>query len=448
MNTTQDWLARLARNQGQLSHYENYRRNEALEILAHFNNTGTWADVSNHSNGFVREVAVRELCRQPSSEALAVLIERLNDWVPQVRDLAAEGLKHYLSPAHTQAWLSALEPLIALAAQRRVDHAQTLSTVRAMLQSVDCWNEVYADLLNRQGKAARYLFTLLLEAPEIPETLIRSALAHRELTVRLMAVSASLTLPATQSLPLLLDAMSRPGAKIRVRVLYALLPLLSDPKPVLREALIDASPAVRNLALWAAPRNDVDAHAFLTERLSQPLPASKQHWLGVLGLATELAVDLPERWHTPALRSTYVTVRQAATRLLRDDQLPELFEALNDPSEKVFAVAIAQLDKVSWPLLRIGLMTKLDTDWHELTLKRRRAIFGLVPTWQQLGYLLECLDTGHAGQTYWLGQIDAWCDRQYLVVDPVTPKTDRAAWQEKLRELTANGQIRWGTRLS
>ncbi|MBT9264076.1 PBS lyase [Pseudomonas sp. MG-9] len=448
MNTTQDWLARLVRKQGQPCTYEDYRRNEALEILSRLGNTGTWADVSNDSNGFVREVAVRELCRQPSPEALTVLIERLNDWVPQVRDLAAAGLKHYLSPAHTHAWLFALEPLMALAAQRRVDHGQTLSTVRAMLQSVDCRDEVYADFLNRQGKTARYLFTLLLENPEAPETLIRSALAHRESTVRLMAVSASLTLPKAQSLPLLLEAMSRPGARIRVRVLYALLPLLSDPKPVLREALLDVSPAVRNLALWAAPRNGVDPHTVLAERLSQPLPTAKQHWLGVIGLTAELAAELPERWHTPALRSACVTVRQAAARLLRDDQLPELFEALDDPSDKVFSAVIAQLDKVSWPLLRSALTAKLDGDWHELTLMRRRAIFRLLPTWQQLGYLLARLDTGHAGQTYWLGQIESWCDRQYLVVDPITPKTEREALREKLRALTAKGLIRSGTRLS
>ena len=448
MNTTQDWLARLADQQGQLSHYENYRRNEALEIFARVSNTGTWADVSNHSNGFVREVAVRELCRQPSPDALAALLERLNDWVPQVRDLAVEGLKRYLSPAHTQAWLSALEPLMTLAAQRRVDHGQTLSTVRAMLQSVDCWDEVYADFLNRQGKAARYLFTLLLENPKIPATLIRSALAHRELTVRMMAVAASLTLPAAQSLPLLLDAMSHPGGKIRVRVLYALLPLLTDPKPVLREALLDVSPAVRNLAIWAAARNEVDAHAVLTERLNQDLPTAKKHWLGVIGLATELAVELPERWHAAALRSTYVTVRQAATRLLRDDQLSELFEALDDPSEKVLAVAIAQLDKVPWPSLSTRLIATLDQDWHELTSKRRSAIFRLFPTWQQLGYLLKRLNTGQAGQIYWLGQIEAWRDRQYHVFDPVTPKTDRTAWQEQLRELTAKGLIRSGTRFS
>ncbi|MBT9263461.1 hypothetical protein KKQ10_01095 [Pseudomonas sp. MG-9] len=92
-------------------------------------------------------------------------------------------------------------------------------------------------------------------------------------------------------------------------------------------------------------------------------------------------------------------------------------------------------------------MPKLDQDWHELTSKRRSTIFRLVSRWQQLGYFLKRLDTGHAGQTYWLGQIEA-CDRQYLVVDPITPKTDRAAWQEKLRELTANGRIRSDTRLS
>lgn len=447
MNTTQDWLARLAQKQGQSSTYENYRRNEALEILTRLGNTGTWADVSNHSNGFVREVAVRELCRQPSPEALAVLIERLNDWVPQVRDLAAAGLQHYLSPAHTPAWLSALEPLMALAAQRRVDHGQTLSTVRAMLQSAECQDEVYADFLHRQGKAARYLFTLLLENPEDRETLIRSALAHRELTVRLMAVSASATLPAAQSLPLLLDAMSRPGGKIRVRVLYALLPLLSDPKPVLREALLDVSPAVRNLALWAAPRNDVDAHAVLTERLSQPLPTAKQHWLGVLGLTSELDSTLPEHWHAFALRSAFVTVRQAAARLLRDDHLPELFAALDDPSDKVFSVVIAQLDKVPWSLLIRGLTAKLDQAWHELPLTRRNAIFQLLPTWQQIGYLLGRLDTGRAGQAYWIGQIEWWCDRQYLTVDPVTPNAEREAMREKLRELTVKGLIRSGVRL-
>ncbi len=110
-------------------------------------------------------------------------------------------------------------------------------------------------------------------------------------------------------------------------------------------------------------------------------------------------------------------------------------------------MVVAQLDKVSWPLLRHGLIARLDRDWHELTLTRRRAIFRLLPTWQQIGDLLGRLDTGHAGQTYWLGQIESWCDRQYLIVDPVTPKAEREALREKIRQLTVKGLIRSGVRL-
>jgi hypothetical protein len=85
--------------------------------------------------------------------------------------------------------------------------------------------------------------------------------------------------------------------------------------------------------------------------------------------------------------------------------------------------------------------------WAELTLARRSAIFRLLPTWQQIAYLLGRLETGDAGQTYWIGQIEWWCDRQYLAVDPVTPKAEREALREKIRQLTVKGLIRSGVRL-
>lgn len=447
MSTTQDWLARLTRKQGQPDTYEDYRRNEALEKLARIGNTGTWAEASRDYNGFVREVAVRELSRQPSPEALAVLIERLNDWVPQVRDLAAEGLKAYLSSAHVQTWLSALGPLMALQAQRRIDHGPTLTAIRALLQSADCRDEVFADFLRQQGKAARYLLALLLEDTQATQTLLRGALVHRDSSVQLMAVIASQTIPAAQSLPLLLEALPGSGAKVRARMLYALLPLLPDPTPVLREALLDASPAVRNLALWAAPRHGIDAHAVLDERLHQQMPASRQPWLGVIGLATELAAQLPEHWRTAALCCACVSVRQGAVKMLGTEQSPELFAALDDPSEKVFAVAIAQLNEAPWPSIINDLTAKLDRDWHELTSTRRLAIFRLCPSWQQLKYLLGRLQTGCAGQAYWLEQINRWCDARGSVLDHVTPRAERDMVRKTLGELATTGRLRSGLHL-
>lgn len=442
MNAIKDWLDRQKRKQASGLSWADRRRNEALEMLAGVSSVQTWLELSSHDNGFVREIAVRELCRQPSPEALAALLERLNDWAPQVREVAAAGLEHYLHAAQAQALLFALKPLMALARRHRTDHGPTLLAARAVLQASGVRQEVYEHFLNAQGQVARYLFALLLEDNTEPQPLLRSALAHRELTVRLLAVAACQACPAEQARPLLLEALSRPGAKVRVTVLRALLPMLADPRPVVRMALLDASPAIRNLARWAATRHAVDARAVFSERLATPPPTGKREWLGVLGLASELDVALAQPWHTAALQSPCATVRQAAVRLLRDEQTAECLAALDDPADRVFYSAIGQLDKQPWATLQAALDARLDRDWHSLPSARQAALMQLRPAWQQLAYLLRRLTAEPAVQAYWLRQVEQWCDRQYQVVDPVTPKAERAGLVNRLRALAADRLIR------
>ena len=120
MTSPKDWLDRLRNKPVTEPTWAEYRRNEALELLANANGSGTWIELSTHYNGFVREVAVRALSRDCSPQALVALIERLNDWVPQIRDLALSGLNNYLNPAQAPALLYALESIMALAARQRV----------------------------------------------------------------------------------------------------------------------------------------------------------------------------------------------------------------------------------------------------------------------------------------------------------------------------------------
>ncbi|UVL84954.1 ATP phosphoribosyltransferase regulatory subunit [Pseudomonas sp. B21-028] len=441
MSTLQFWLDRLRNKQKPTSIWADHRRNEALEALAGAGTHSSWIELSHHYNGFVREIAVRELYAQPSPEALVAMIDRSNDWVPQIRDLAAVGLEHYLSPAHAQALLFAVEPLIALAARQRADHGKTLKAARAVLQSPVIRDEVQANFLTRHGKAARYLFELLLESDSNPEALLRSALFHREVTVRLLAVPACLKLPTTQARCLLLEALSQPGAKFRVWVLRALLPLLGDPRPILCEALLDASASIRSLARWAAPNSEIDPHAVLVDQMKQSMPSKKRDWLGVLGLSAELNVELDPQWQKEALRSGYPTVRRAAIGAVSDAQLPELLKALDDPSNRVFNAAIARLSDQPWALVKPGLDTKMDRDWHDLSVIRRSALLQLRPLWQQAAYLLDRLDAEPTIQAFWLRQLAMWGDGQYQMVDPVTPKIERTVIVERLRELAARGLI-------
>jgi len=435
VNTTNDWLNKLKHKLAPSSSWADQRRYEALQLLANIEGDCNWAAMTAHQNGFIREVAVRELCSHPSPEALVALIERLNDWVPQIRDLAGAGLKQYLSATHAQALLSALVPLMALASRSRADHGPTLLAVRAVLQSPGIRQAVHEDFLTRQGKAARYLFALLLQGNTDPQLLVRSALAHRELTVRLLAVSACKELPAEQARTLLHEALPRPGAKVRVCILRALLPLLDDPKPVLRESLIDISASIRAFARWAAPKNGLDAHDVLAAQLNQALPTAKRGWLGTLGLTAELNAVLPSSWHKAALRSVYPTVRLAAVHLLREDQLREMFNALDDPCDQVFFAAIARLNEQPCNSIKSELNTQLSRDWPSLPVARGQAVLRLLPGWQQLAYLLNRLDTEQTLQAFWRRQVNMWRDRQYLMIDPVTPKAEREALAKRLQKL-------------
>jgi len=436
-----EWLALLDNRPAPVGEWATYRRDEALQLLRHAEKTGDWITLSNYRNGFVREVAVRELIDRPSPGALVALIERLNDWVPQVRDLAKAGLARYLSPTHVPALLFALEDFMALALRHRADHAPTLKAVRAVLQSVEADNEVYTSFLTRQGRAARYLFTLLLEKDGDRQTLLRDALAHRELTVRLLAVTACHELPNVRAVPLLREALLRPGAKVRVCVLRALLPLLENPQPTLCTSLLDASPSIRSLARWVAPSHGVDAHSLLVERLNQDLPTARREWLGILGLAKELGVELEHSWLAAAARSDYPDVRRGVIGLLGEGQVSLMLAALDDPSDAVFMAAAAQLDKQPWNSLKAELDARFDRDWHELPTTRRRTLMQLRPRWQQASYLIGRLTSEPVAQVFWAHEVDLWCEAQYQIVDPITSRAERGAIIDKLRNLASRGLI-------
>lgn len=438
--TTRSWLHRL-RGERPINSYADQQRMNALELIASTAESGTWPELSRHHSGFVREMAVRELSAHPSPEALVALVERLNDWVPQVREQAAAGMQSYLSSEHVSSLLVALNPLMALAARRRADHSVTLTSVRAVLQSPDVRDQVHRSFLTQQSKAACYLFALLLEAGQSPHALLRDGLAHRELNVRLAAVEACETLDSQAAHALLLDALPRSIARVRTRILRALLPALADPKPILQQALLNGSGAVRSLALWEAPRYGLEAKAVLAAQLRGPMPGSRPVWLGVLGLARDLAVELPQVWWQAAIATDYASVRLSAVYAPGERSASMLFGALDDASDKVFNALIVRLGKLPWATLDEPARGWLKLHWHQASPVRREQVLGLLAAWQQLLYLLERLDSEPFLQGDWLEQIARWCDRQYRIIDPYTPKAQQAALKQQLQQLAKLGWL-------
>ncbi|QLL15669.1 PBS lyase [Pseudomonas chlororaphis] len=426
----------------QLSDYEARRVREVLEAQdAH----SAWLELSRFGNGFVRQAAVRGLAAQPSAEALAALLERLNDWVPQVRQEAAAAVEFYLVPERAGLLLQALVPLLVLADKQRADHGATLERARAVLLMAQVRPEVESAFGRCRGKAARFVFELLLEGVEDRAALLAIALGHSEVSVRQRAVDACAGLPAEQAVPLLEQVMRSRGASVRVKALRLLLPLLADPGTHLRQALLDPSAALRCLAHWAAPRYRLEPREVLLARLLEPAPLNKRQWLGLLGLAKELREPRADAMLHQALASKALTVRLLALQTLGERGLAQQLAALDDPSDKVFDCALGLLREQPWAAFEEALEQRLDQHWHALPKARRWALLGLKPGWRQLQYLLHRLDQAGSQAAYWREALACWCDARYAMFDPVTPKPLREALAQRLQAMEEAGEVPRGS---
>ncbi|WP_025130725.1 PBS lyase [Pseudomonas sp. PH1b] len=426
----------------QLSDYESGRVREVLENL---DRHSAWLELSRFGNGFVRQAAVRGLSAQPSAEALAALLERLNDWVPQVRQEAADAVEAYWAPEHAGLLLQTLAPLLALSGKQRADHGATLERATAVLQLAQVRDEVHGAFGACRGKAARFVFELLLKGVEDRPALLAMALRHPEVSVRQMAVDACAELPDAQALPLLEAVMHSCGASVRVKALRLLLPRLADCRGYLAQALLDPSGALRCLAHWAAPRHGLDPREVLLARLQQPAPGNKRQWLGLLGLVRELQEPQADAMVRQALASPAPSVRLQALQTLGERGMSEQLAALDDPSDKVFDCALGLLRQQPWAVFDEALELRLDQQWHELPKARRWAMLGLKPSWRQLEYLLWRLGQATDERAYWREALARWCDARYGMFDPVTPKPLREALAQRVKALEETGELPAGS---
>ncbi|WP_339414192.1 HEAT repeat domain-containing protein [Pseudomonas sp. EA_35y_Pfl2_R5] len=398
------WLERLRhRHQHPLSS-AHYWQQDALNMLTDCDEQNDWSQLSRNSNGFVREVAVHVLCDTPSKQALLALVERLNDWVPQIRQLAERGVQHYLHPNQADALLYALEPLLALAGKGRCNPEAILQQMAEALSQPELHATLFEALSGRRGKGARFLFELLLksEAGALPTT-PQIAMKHADTGVRRMALAASGRLPLADARALLRQGFASSSAQIRVTALREWLARdeqLPQIQNLLRLGLLDPAPAVRCLACWAAPRYQVNSREVLMLGLTEQ-PIDKNGWLGLIGLAKELVEPRAMPTLQAALSHSAPVVRsralEAIVAVAPDDVLATLLSALDDSSAQVVRAASRLLKRQP---IRTGdeqLSAAIVSSLSKGESCKLVTLAALTPLWSHLQQLLQALEITEDG---------------------------------------------------
>lgn len=341
-----------------------------------------------HSDGRVRERAVRRILEQPSPELLPFVVLRTGDWVRQVRDVARAGLAAVLDEDPVR-YLPSAAPMAVWAERRRHGGFAHRQVIAALLSApattvaellADPSREVRRLVLDSTAATHRLTAGMLVRLAESdPDVRIRSRAAewaardalwtsrldllrrlaesrHRE--VRVTALTGLIRAGHAEEAVTFLDD---PAALVRAVARDAARRTGTDPLAHYRTAIRTGRPPTGAIAGLAETGRSSDS-ALLVPLLDHPNPAVRAHT--VRGLRTLDAVPLDRV--IPLLRDASTKViREATTALLPSaSQLsPELAPALlADPDRAAVRRAGYRLLRTCDLASRLRLALSVATD--------------------------------------------------------------------------------------
>ncbi len=308
------------------------------------------AEAGSHS-GYVREAAVKALGRSGQRRALPMLLERANDWVPEVRHAARQALGVFLQDGPIDPWVPALAQVAALRRASRVDHSALLQEIEAFLSRPDHLLALHAVQDEMTPEVLRFLFDLQLRAaPDDPRRLqvLQGALASRDVVVASMGVVAMEALQApAQRLGLAVEACRCRFASVRASGLRVAL-RSGDPVAagLAADLCLDLSAGVRAIALAAlagstGPVMDQARSVFQQGARVRERAAALDVLCTLDPVGTRALLELASSDRASIVRRTAYIRRLAVLQGSERDQL--VFLALKDDSPRVRRLAVTQV---------------------------------------------------------------------------------------------------------
>jgi HEAT repeat protein len=149
---------------------------------------GVLGVLSSHSNGYVREAAVRALAGGRAGGELPFLLIRLNDWVPQVRLAARQAVIDRARPEHARHFIEYLPLVFRLERVERRDAGEVIEPVLALLNRPECREAMLEAMTDGDRHVRRAVFRTLIAADkDAARKAIQLGLGSSDTVIRLMA---------------------------------------------------------------------------------------------------------------------------------------------------------------------------------------------------------------------------------------------------------------------
>lgn len=353
-------------------------------------------ELSRDYNGRVREAAVRDLAQFRTDAAFRAIVERLNDWVSQVRKAAQASLEPFLRPESAELLLRNLHSIMALRVRGRADHSFVLQRAAGILCSAEVRSVLVTMLPLCDGKAARYLLEVLSADGEVPdEECIRAFARHADCVVRLKIVALCRAQP--ERYQVILEELGRDShPRVRREAFCCLWQLSNGIKrdAMLKSALLDIAGSVRETAIWYARKSGFDLESFATQALTLG-EAGNRATIALLGLLTGLKIKMGSDLAHVAMKSDCAAVRAAALSFLvameRDAADELVASALADTSNKVARFARQSILRGQIALTHDQYLRAVKKLLSSGCMERALIVCALMAIWGRLEGLFICL---------------------------------------------------------
>jgi len=223
-----------------------------------------------HYDGYTREAALRRAAQLASPLLLPAIVERLNDWVPQVRVLAQEVLLGMLAPISNGEALRLLPVVQRLRQAGRADHSAWIASFeRAVVEKVGM-QTIIEGLLDPDVQIARACFKVVEAERLAPseDVIARLLPATRDIVLARHAVEAIFRLAEPLRGPLFRRALASGFGMVRA---IASKPLLAEENAendaLAIRMVTDSHNWVRLIASGYLKRRGIDSAAILAEGL-------------------------------------------------------------------------------------------------------------------------------------------------------------------------------------
>lgn len=307
-------------------------------------------DWSRHYDGFMREAVLIRAVELRSPELLDAVLERLNDWVPEVRQAARTALLTLVPLLPPSAILKTLPAIDRLRLAKRENHVAWIDKYHSTVIDTLGADTLVAEAVTGTGEIARICFDIvkvhsLLEADQLAQRVLDN---ESDFGTSLAAWRLANRLEENERRTLAEIGVASPFGAVRTAALRELLSAAGEQADALAEqALFDPQSSVRQVAMWYLKQRCYPVAQFYVDSLAQEFLPTRRTRICLASLAacgTREHVAVIKRFANMPHARTQAAAIMSWVRLAPDARDEILRFALLSQFPRVRKLAIVLMD--------------------------------------------------------------------------------------------------------